>query len=419
MLLPSCLMNEAIAEISPRERVAGRPILVASAPSRPSNFPVRDTAEMTTPSETIDDKEKNLHLLLYRQYLSHEDTQRWWETICEHVLWRRVKYKSGRFGKDCETPCYTAFYGGFPQFAPYEPVPIWLTPLVDQVSALLGVPFNALLLRLYFDGKDEIAWHTDGRTFLGATPTIGSLSLGATATFEMRRMRNVWPELGQSKDGGSYDDGIDHSTPPRAFALADGDLIVMLGDTQAHWHHRVPKARSRRPRININFRYILPDTQDSERGQATYYKYMRDGDAAEAGMTYEALTRKVGSLLGFVSSSAKADVPTVAPQAAAPSHEDSELLPLALVSAESEWSCPQCTLLNPPMAPVCAVCEYLVPGEGAARSDQQSTSFASQSSTSSSAAAAAAAAAQPPPAKRARAAGKGTLISMWAKAGPT
>ena len=372
---------------------------------------------MTTPSETIDDEEKNLHLLLYRQYLSHEVTQRWWETICEHVLWQRVKYKSGRFGKDCETPCYTAFYGGFPQFAPYEPVPIWLKPLVDQVSALLGVPFNALLLRLYFDGKDEIAWHTDGRTFLGATPTIGSLSLGATATFEMRRMRNVWPEVGQSKDGGSYDDGIDHSTTPRAFALADGDLIVMLGDTQAHWHHRVPKARSRRPRININFRYILPDTQDSERGQATYYKYMRDGDAAEVGMTYEALTRKVGSLLGFVSSSAKGDVPTVAPQAAAPSHEDPEPLPLALVSVESEWSCPQCTLLNPPMAPVCAVCEYLVPGEGAARSDQQSTSFASQSSSSSSSAAAAAA--QPPPAKRARAAGKGTLISMWAKAGPS
>ena len=32
-------------------------------------------------------------------------------------------------------------------------------PLVDRVSVELNSPFNALLLRLYFDGHDEIAWH--------------------------------------------------------------------------------------------------------------------------------------------------------------------------------------------------------------------------------------------------------------------
>jgi hypothetical protein len=87
----------------------------------------------------------------------------------------------------------------------------------------------------------------------------------------MRRMTNVWPCAG--------DDGIDRATPRRDFQVSDGDLLVMTGDTQKHWHHRVPKARSRRPRVNINFRYIIEDSPDACRGQQTYYRYMVHGDA--------------------------------------------------------------------------------------------------------------------------------------------
>jgi len=236
--------------------------------------------DLATP-ELVNDDAKNLHVRLYRGYLGGE-SRLWWEQIVQNCFWHRVKYSSARFGKSCDTPCYTAFFGGFPQFSPYAPVPSWLQPLVRRVSEEFGVPFNALLLRLYSDGHDEIAWHTDGRTFLGPSPTIGSLSLGATAQFEMRRMRNVWPKVGgSSADSTPYDDGVDRETAVRSWALRDGDLLVMEGDTQAHWHHRVPKAKSRRPRININFRYIVPGTDDAERGQATYYKYMRDGDGAE------------------------------------------------------------------------------------------------------------------------------------------
>jgi len=176
-----------------------------------------------------------LHVKLCRGYLDAESRRSWWSTLAERVLWHRVTYLSGRFQKQCETPCYTAFFGGFDAFEPFVPIPDWLLPLVEQVRASLGVPFNAILLRLYMDGADEIAWHTDGRTFLGERPTIGSLSLGATASFQLRRMRSVWPALG----GG--DDGVDRSTPQRDLLLADGDLLVMHGPTQRHWHHRVPK----------------------------------------------------------------------------------------------------------------------------------------------------------------------------------
>jgi hypothetical protein len=164
--------------------------------------------------DAIDVPDQGLHLKLFHGYLDAQGSASWWSTLTKNASWHRVMYKSKRFGKQCETPCYTSFYGGFDSFAPYVPIPAWLQPLVDRVSSELGTDFNAILLRLYFDGADEIAWHTDGRTFLGDEPTIGSLSLGATAHFQMRRMRNVWPTPG----GG--DDGVDHATPPRDFAPA-------------------------------------------------------------------------------------------------------------------------------------------------------------------------------------------------------
>ena len=173
------------------------------------------------PLTRIQDSASNLHVEHHRGWLARADAAAWWDTIVANVKWYRVKYRSNRFGNACETPCWTGFYGGFPEFAPYKAVPAWLQPLVAQVSATCGgAPFNAMLLRLYFDGNDEIAWHTDGREFLGATPTIASLSLGAAADFQMRRMTNVWPCAG-TPNGGV--DQSTHRTTRWDVQVGDGD----------------------------------------------------------------------------------------------------------------------------------------------------------------------------------------------------
>ena len=245
--------------------------------------------------EEVNDTAKGLHVQVHRGYQSHR-AQYWWDTIVSNARWFRVKYKSGRFGKQCETPCWTTFYGGRTEYQPYEPVPEWLQPLVEEVSRDLNMPmpFNAMLLRLYFDGNDEIAWHTDGRTFLGNAPTIASLSFGANATFEMRRMHNVWPPL-----DGSAGDCIDRTTSQRNFVVGDGDMLVMMGATQKHWHHRVPKEKGRMPRLNINFRMILGGP-DAERGQQTYYKYMVHGDEElPKSLTYEEIMKMRGGMMNF------------------------------------------------------------------------------------------------------------------------
>ena len=108
--------------------------------------------------EEVNDAAKGLHVQVHRGYQAHR-AQYWWDTIVSNARWFRVKYKSGRFGKQCETPCWTTFYGGRTEYQPYEPVPDWLQPLVDEISRDLNMPmpFNAMLLRLYFDGNDEMS----------------------------------------------------------------------------------------------------------------------------------------------------------------------------------------------------------------------------------------------------------------------
>ena len=263
--------------------------------------------------QVIDKPTKNLHVDIHRGLFSSKhipttDPRNWYNQLISNVKWHRVKYKSNRFQSECETPCYTAFYGGRTEYKPYTPIPDWFKPLIDEVTDHLNshnksgmqVKFNAFLLRLYFDGNDEIAWHTDGRTFLGDEPTIASLSLGSKATFQLRRMTNVWPCV----DGSTSTEGcIDTQTPIESFVLDDGDLLVMKSKTQQYWHHRVPKEKKRGVRLNINFRYILPGV-DAQRGQMTYYKYMVYGDVPTdrkpPSWTFDEIMKKKGGMMNFV-----------------------------------------------------------------------------------------------------------------------
>ncbi|MGK3754214.1 MAG: alkylated DNA repair dioxygenase AlkB [Bacillariaceae sp.] len=293
----------------------------SSSSSSSMNNNINNNSINNNSIEEIHDKSKGLHVKVFRQYQNQIQSEYWWNTILDNTDWYRVKYKSGRFQKDCETPCWTTFFGGRKEYKPYHIIPNWLQPLVDKVSSDLKVPkpFNAILVRLYFDGNDEIAWHTDGRTFLGNTPTIASLSFGSKANFQMRRMTNVWPSVNgndvnnnQASNNSSNNNGIDYNTPQHNFIIGDGDMLVMLDETQKYWHHRVPKEKGgfrNKPRININFRYINPG-KDAERGQKTYYKYMVHGDDRLddekrnlKSYSFKSILAMRGGIMNFMSSS--------------------------------------------------------------------------------------------------------------------
>ena len=113
------------------------------------------------------------------------------------------------------------------------------TPPLDEVrrdlEAMLGTAFSYVLLNRYRDGNDSVAWHNDRAAGGSFRRTIASLTLGATRAFDIRpksdRKRIV-----------SID--VDH-----------GDLIVMRGDTQINYDHRVRKdPKIANERINLTFR---------------------------------------------------------------------------------------------------------------------------------------------------------------------
>jgi alkylated DNA repair dioxygenase AlkB len=122
-------------------------------------------------------------------------------------------------------------------------VPQPWTPAVaelrDAVSALCGTHFNSVLLNRYRNGIDSMGWHADHEPELGPEPIIASVSLGATRRFDLRHKAS----------------GV-----TRSFRLTSGSLLVMRGQTQAQWRHRVPKEPAvSGERLNLTFRVVMPE----------------------------------------------------------------------------------------------------------------------------------------------------------------
>lgn len=113
-----------------------------------------------------------------------------------------------------------------------------LSEIRERIERELNCRFNSVLVNLYRDGQDYVGWHADDERELGESPTIASLTLGATRTF-------AW----QHKD--SREEG--------SMALESGTLLVMRPGFQHHWFHAIPRDESvREGRINLTFRRVIP-----------------------------------------------------------------------------------------------------------------------------------------------------------------
>jgi len=161
-------------------------------------------------------------------------------------------------------------------------MPDILQKLQHRLEEQLHTKFNIVLTRLYLDGDDTIAWHTDGREFLGGRTTVASISLGGERSFEMKKPKELWADISKCSSKNSKDDdnskdkankkssaAPSEKEPVFSWTLRSGDLFVMQGITQQHWHHRVPQEKKKRgptfARINLNFRYVLPEDEELAR----------------------------------------------------------------------------------------------------------------------------------------------------------
>jgi alkylated DNA repair dioxygenase AlkB len=108
--------------------------------------------------------------------------------------------------------------------------------LKEIIENKSGETFNSCLLNLYHSGEEGMAWHSDGEKDLQKNGAIASLSLGAERKFAFK-----------------------HKTTKRTVSilLEKGSLLIMKGDTQTNWLHRLPPTKKvKTPRINLTFRTV-------------------------------------------------------------------------------------------------------------------------------------------------------------------
>jgi alkylated DNA repair dioxygenase AlkB len=179
----------------------------------------------------------------YPDWLAAAEATRALAQLIDEVEWRQdtMGTPAGRV----PLPRLTAWQGE-PEavyvYSGIRNVPQPWTPAVAElksaVQAICGARFNSVLINRYRSGTDSMGWHADREPELGTHPVIASVSLGVARTFDLRHNKT----------------GIVQS-----FSLKGGSLLIMKGETQAQWRHRVPKEpRVSGERINLTFRWVTP-----------------------------------------------------------------------------------------------------------------------------------------------------------------
>ncbi len=165
------------------------------------------------------------------------------KAFIEHIPWEQKLITM--YGKQLLTPRLTSWHGDAHKAYAYSgnkfnPLP-WTPELLtikQKIEPLAGIVFNSVLLNYYRDGNDSVAWHSDDETELGAQPVIASVSFGQPRRFDVRN---------------KIDKNIKH-----AVLLEEGSMLLMKGDLQHNWEHRIAKSTvPMKPRINLTFRVII------------------------------------------------------------------------------------------------------------------------------------------------------------------
>lgn len=175
------------------------------------------------------------------QWLAAAPAQALFEHLLLRTPWEQPVYHF--HGSDVPMPRQVAWYGdegaryGYSGLN-HEPLP-WkpeLGGVRDDLDTDTGLKFNSVLLNRYRSGKDSVAWHADDERELGTAPVIASVSLGATRMFCLK-----------PKQGGET----------VKIELSHGSLLIMMGETQKHWLHQIPKTtKPVEERINLTFRQV-------------------------------------------------------------------------------------------------------------------------------------------------------------------
>lgn len=168
------------------------------------------------------------------RFIDEATAAAWFAELRGGVSWRGIRREM--YDREVDVPRLVGHYWLDPPSAGTPPA---ILAAATRVKAHLNVPFNAVGLNLYRDGRDSVAPHNDHLYELRAGFPIALLSLGATRRMTIR-----------AKTAPARTTHID---------LEPGSLFVMDYATQLHYTHGVPKTREAvGERISLAFR-VKPD----------------------------------------------------------------------------------------------------------------------------------------------------------------
>lgn len=193
--------------------------------------------------ENINLLPKDGSLFYYPGFLTKEDADKYLELFKKDTEWQQDKINFG--GKIQLIPRLQAWYGDPNKTFTYSGITLrpkeWTNPLKelgDKLKDKTGIDFSSVLINLYRDGNDSVAWHADDEVELGINPVIASISLGAPRIFKVK-----------------------HKTEKdlrREVVLEHGSLVIMRDEMQHRWMHSVPKEKDiKDTRINLTYRVIV------------------------------------------------------------------------------------------------------------------------------------------------------------------
>jgi alkylated DNA repair dioxygenase AlkB len=178
----------------------------------------------------------------YGKVLSNERADFYFNVLLNNIDWKNDEALI--YGKHIITARKVAWYAdkafSYTYSGTTKEALIWTKELLDLkniVEDLTKQTFNSCLLNLYHNGDEGMAWHSDDEKALGKNTCIASVSFGAERKFSFKHKR--------TKESTSLI--LDH-----------GSLLLMQGETQTNWLHRLPPTtKVKRARINLTFRTIV------------------------------------------------------------------------------------------------------------------------------------------------------------------
>lgn len=182
-------------------------------------------------------------VIIYNSFFAQTESNEIFAELYNTIDWRQEV--TLLFGKQVTIPRLTAWYGDIGKSYTYSKIKmepnLWTPTLIkikSKIETVADTLFNSVLLNLYRNGKDSVAWHSDDEPELGQNPVIGSVSFGATRRFMFRH---------------KYQKELKFE-----IELTHGSLLLMKAETQHFWQHQIPKTNKLiQPRINLTFRTVI------------------------------------------------------------------------------------------------------------------------------------------------------------------